>query len=179
MARHGMLNHAIFRLVIIGLLAMLATVPVLAQDEAGEETEADKFAKIQATSDSLGFGSTSADSLREIPVIIEDLDDEAALEIAIIENLQPHAMPTGAPFRNFFIRVATYVHQIPTAVDMIKDAHDKGYETTVNLMAVSTVREHELDQVLEALADERLAALTLARQEELRSAAVTSGALSH
>ncbi|HCN08169.1 MAG TPA: nucleoid-structuring protein H-NS, partial [Lentisphaeria bacterium] len=27
------------------------------------------------------------------------------------------------------IRVATYAHQLPTAVDMIKDAHDKGYET--------------------------------------------------
>jgi 4-hydroxy 2-oxovalerate aldolase len=35
---------------------------------------------------------------------------------------------------------------------MIKDAHDKGYETTVNLMAVSTIREHELDQALEVLA---------------------------
>jgi 4-hydroxy 2-oxovalerate aldolase len=50
------------------------------------------------------------------------------------------------------IRVATYVHQIPTAVDMIKDAHDKGYETTCNLMAVSAVHEWELDQALEALA---------------------------
>jgi len=50
------------------------------------------------------------------------------------------------------IRVATYIHQIPTAVDMIKDAHDKGYETTCNLMAVSTVQEWELDQALEALA---------------------------
>jgi biopolymer transport protein ExbB len=73
MARHGTLNHAIFRLIIIGLLAMLAAVPVLAQDEAAEDPEADKFAKIQATSDSLGFGSTAADSLREIPVIIEPI----------------------------------------------------------------------------------------------------------
>ena len=37
------------------------------------------------------------------------------------------------------VRVATYIHQIPTALEMVKDAHDKGYETTVNLMAVSTV----------------------------------------
>jgi 4-hydroxy 2-oxovalerate aldolase len=51
------------------------------------------------------------------------------------------------------IRVATYVHQIPTAVDMIKDAHDKGYEVTVNLMAVSVVKEIELDQALEVLAE--------------------------
>ena len=49
------------------------------------------------------------------------------------------------------IRVATYIHQIPTAVDMIKDAHDKGYETTVNIMAVSTVPEKEIDAALEVL----------------------------
>jgi 4-hydroxy 2-oxovalerate aldolase len=51
------------------------------------------------------------------------------------------------------IRIATYIHQVPTAMDMIKDAHDKGYETTVNLMAVSAVREQELDQALELFAN--------------------------
>ena len=50
------------------------------------------------------------------------------------------------------IRVATYISQIPTALDMVQDAHDKGYETTVNLMAVSTVPERELDEGLEMLA---------------------------
>jgi 4-hydroxy 2-oxovalerate aldolase len=50
------------------------------------------------------------------------------------------------------IRVATYISQIPTALEIVKDAHDKGYETTVNLMAVSTVREYELDEGLELLA---------------------------
>jgi 4-hydroxy 2-oxovalerate aldolase len=49
------------------------------------------------------------------------------------------------------IRVATYIHQISTAIDMIKDAHDKGYETTLNLMAISTVPEHEIDAALEVL----------------------------
>ena len=51
------------------------------------------------------------------------------------------------------VRVATYIHQIPTALDMIKDAHDKGYETTLNLMALSTVPEGELDGALELLAE--------------------------
>ena len=46
------------------------------------------------------------------------------------------------------IRVATYLHQIPTALEMIKDAHDKGYETTVNLMAISSVKESEVDEAL-------------------------------
>ncbi len=49
------------------------------------------------------------------------------------------------------IRVATYIHQIPTALDMIKAAHDKGYETTLNLMSVSAVHDHELDEALEIL----------------------------
>lgn len=51
------------------------------------------------------------------------------------------------------IRVATYIHQLPTAIDMIKDAHDKGYETTVNVMAVSAVPDRELDDALDLLAD--------------------------
>lgn len=51
------------------------------------------------------------------------------------------------------IRIATYIHQIPIALEMIKDAHDKGYETTVNLMAVSTIPERELDKAIEILAN--------------------------
>lgn len=50
------------------------------------------------------------------------------------------------------IRVAFYVNQVPIAVDMIKDAHDKGYEVTCNLMAVSVIEEAALDQALEVLA---------------------------
>jgi 4-hydroxy 2-oxovalerate aldolase len=50
------------------------------------------------------------------------------------------------------IRVAAYVHQVPTALDMIKDAHDKGYQTTFNLMALSTVQERDLFDVLEVIA---------------------------
>jgi len=57
------------------------------------------------------------------------------------------------------VRVATYIHQIPTALDMIKDAHDKGYETTINLMAVSTVPDLELDNALEILCNSEVGTL--------------------
>ncbi len=50
------------------------------------------------------------------------------------------------------VRVACYVHQVPLALDMLKDASDKGYETTVNLMAVTTVGDCELEAALELLA---------------------------
>jgi 4-hydroxy 2-oxovalerate aldolase len=59
------------------------------------------------------------------------------------------------------IRIATYIHQMPSALDMVKDAHDKGYETCINLMAVSTVQEWELDEALELMADSEVGSIYL------------------
>lgn len=50
------------------------------------------------------------------------------------------------------VRVACYIHQIPAALDMLQDAHNKGYETMLQLMAVSIVNEHDLHYALEAAA---------------------------
>jgi 4-hydroxy 2-oxovalerate aldolase len=49
------------------------------------------------------------------------------------------------------IRVAFYAHQVSEAVEMIHHAHEQGYETTANLMAVSAISEAEIDTVLEAI----------------------------
>jgi len=50
------------------------------------------------------------------------------------------------------VRVATYLHQIPTAVDMIEDLHNKGYETSCNIMAISTAQEGDVKAALELIA---------------------------
>ena len=42
------------------------------------------------------------------------------------------------------VRTATYIHQIPSAIEMIEDAKNKGYETSANLMAVSKVNDKDL-----------------------------------
>ena len=49
------------------------------------------------------------------------------------------------------IRVAFYAHQVSEAVEMIQYAHDMGYETSANLMAVSAISENEIDTVLDAI----------------------------
>lgn len=49
------------------------------------------------------------------------------------------------------IRIATYIHQLPSAIELIEAAHAKGYETTVNIMAVAKCFDTELDEALEAL----------------------------
>jgi len=59
------------------------------------------------------------------------------------------------------IRVACYVHQIPTALDMVKDAYDKGYEVILQLMAVSVINEADLAEALEAMAGTSVTAIYL------------------
>ena len=49
------------------------------------------------------------------------------------------------------VRVATYINTIPAAVEMIEDCTKKGYETTVNIMAISKSNETDLDAALELL----------------------------
>ncbi|MCD7762024.1 MAG: aldolase catalytic domain-containing protein [Lachnospiraceae bacterium] len=49
------------------------------------------------------------------------------------------------------IRVATYLNTIPGAVEMIEDAHAKGYETSCNIMAISNAQEGDLEVALDLL----------------------------
>jgi biopolymer transport protein ExbB len=69
MARLERLQIAVFVFVCLGAV-LVATVPAAAQDEE-EALDKERFARIMASTDSLGFGSTASDSLQEVPVIIE------------------------------------------------------------------------------------------------------------
>jgi 4-hydroxy 2-oxovalerate aldolase len=50
------------------------------------------------------------------------------------------------------IRIAFYAHQVSEAVEMIQHCHELGYETCANLMAVSNIKDVEIDTVLAAIA---------------------------
>lgn len=54
------------------------------------------------------------------------------------------------------IRIATYVNTIPAAIDMINYCADMGYETTINIMAISTAVEDELDIALNLLSKSKV-----------------------
>ena len=49
------------------------------------------------------------------------------------------------------VRIATYINTIPAAIEMIEDCTKKGYETTVNIMAISKSNEVDIDAALELL----------------------------
>lgn len=101
------------------------------------------------------FGPWKSCSEEDMRRIVGDNDSSLKLSVmADVDRTDYHEdiLPSDQSVLDM-IRVASYIHQIPSALDMIKDAHDKGYETTINLMAVSAVQEHELDKALEILAE--------------------------
>ncbi|MCM1545124.1 MAG: aldolase catalytic domain-containing protein [Ruminococcus sp.] len=49
------------------------------------------------------------------------------------------------------VRVACYIHQIPSAIEMIEYFHELGYETTCNIMAISQANSNQIDEALEML----------------------------
>lgn len=52
------------------------------------------------------------------------------------------------------IRVATYVKDVDKAIYLVNHFADKGYETTVNIMAISRALDNELNECLEQLEKE-------------------------
>ena len=52
------------------------------------------------------------------------------------------------------MRVASYIKDIDKAIDLVNVLNAKGYETTINIMAVSHARERELDEALEQVEKE-------------------------
>ncbi len=49
------------------------------------------------------------------------------------------------------IRVATYVKDVDKAIHLAKTAHERGYETTLNIMAISTEAGPTLDEALQQI----------------------------
>lgn len=66
-ARHGSLTSTFPAILALCLLLVAFAAPVLAQDFGAAE----KFMRIQASSDSLGFGSAAADSMAEVAPVDE------------------------------------------------------------------------------------------------------------
>lgn len=47
------------------------------------------------------------------------------------------------------VRVATYINTIPAAIEMVEYCHEKGYETTINIMAISSDNDADIDEALD------------------------------
>ncbi len=103
--------------------------------------------------DTESFGKWKFSSDEDIRSIVGDNNTE--LKIAIMADVGRCNYKEDIHERSEspvdLIRVATYVNTMPAALDMIEDAHMKGYETTCNIMAISNAKESDIAASLEML----------------------------
>lgn len=81
-------------------------------------------------------------------------ENNTSLKLAIMADIGRHDKDDFDQKANSpvdCVRVATYIHQLPDAIDMIEDAHKKGYETTCNIMAISQTQENDLKCALDMI----------------------------
>ena len=67
-------------------------------------------------------------------------------------NLQRDLLPKEESVIDM-VRVATYIHTMPAAIEMIEYAASLGYETTCNIMAISKARTEDIEEALRLLAE--------------------------
>jgi 4-hydroxy 2-oxovalerate aldolase len=81
---------------------------------------------------------------------------ESNIKISIMVDAHRVKEQTFAPVDKSpvdMIRVATYVKDIDKAIDLVHRTKDLGYETTVNIMAISKEGDQELIEALQQLAE--------------------------
>ena len=91
------------------------------------------------------------EAIREV---LEDLLD-SSLKLAVMADVGRANVVRDLPDKQDsildMVRIATYINTIPAAIEMIETCAKKGYQTTVNIMAVSKAQESELAEALDML----------------------------
>lgn len=103
------------------------------------------------------FGAWRFCAEKDLREIIGDTEKKIKFSaMADIGRINFEDIPLRSESSLDMIRVACYVHQIDAAVALAEHCQDKGYETTINLMAVSTVGIRDLNEALEDLAKSKV-----------------------
>jgi 4-hydroxy 2-oxovalerate aldolase len=76
--------------------------------------------------------------------------------MADIGRIEPDDIAPASDSLLDMIRVATYVNQMDKAIWLAEHCMDKGYEVTINLMAVSNVMERDLNEALKDVAKSKV-----------------------
>lgn len=122
---------------------------------------------IQAGVDYMEFGYKASDEIfdkskfgkwkfceeKSLRDIVGDNDTE--LKISVMAdvgrtNVDKDIIPKSESVIDM-VRIASYINTIPAAVELVENCAKKGYETTVNIMAVSHANESDLQEALELI----------------------------
>ena len=103
--------------------------------------------------DPKAFGKWKFCNEEDIRAIVGD--NPTSMKIAVMADVgrcdyKPDFLPKAESVIDM-VRVACYIHQIPSAIEMIEWFHSLGYETTCNIMAVSQASTEQITQAFQML----------------------------
>lgn len=82
-------------------------------------------------------------------------DNDSDMKIAVMADVGRTDFKRDIIDRNDsvidLVRVTTYINTIPAAIEMVEYCHEKGYETTINIMAISNDNDTDIDEALELI----------------------------
>jgi 4-hydroxy 2-oxovalerate aldolase len=91
----------------------------------------------------------------EISRVIDGIESNTKISIMVdVDRVDVDDVPPRKESPVAMIRVASYVKDIDKAIYLVNHFAEKGYETTVNIMAISRALENELNECLHQLEEE-------------------------
>jgi 4-hydroxy 2-oxovalerate aldolase len=91
----------------------------------------------------------------DIKKVVEDVESGAKISVMVdVDRVDVDDVPPRKESPVQMVRVASYVKDIDKAIYLVNHFSDKGYETTVNIMAISRALDNELNEALHQLEEE-------------------------
>lgn len=101
------------------------------------------------------FGKWKFCDDRDIEKIIEGIQSKTKISVMVdVDRVDVEDIKLKKESPVDMIRVASYVKDIDKAIFLVNNFADKGYETTVNIMAISRALDNELTEALTQLESE-------------------------
>ena len=101
------------------------------------------------------FGSWKFCDDENIKRVTEGIESKTKISVMVdVDRVEINEIKPRKESPVTMIRVASYVKDIDKAIFLINHLADKGYETTVNIMAISRALDNELAEALEQLEKE-------------------------
>ncbi|QPJ65879.1 MAG: nucleoid-structuring protein H-NS [Candidatus Nitrohelix vancouverensis] len=101
------------------------------------------------------FGPMKFCSEKDIETVVGKSEKKSKISVMVdIGRVNPNDIPLKSESLVDMMRIASYTKDIDKAIDLVNSIKNKGYETTINIMAVSHARENELEEALEQIENE-------------------------
>ncbi len=101
------------------------------------------------------FGKWKFCDDEDIKKVIEGIASKTKISVMVdVDRVDIEDIPPRKESPVSMVRVASYVKDIDKAIYLVNHFADKGYETTVNIMAISRALDNELNEALQQLEHE-------------------------